>query len=284
VSAVVIGDWGGTRLRLWRLEGGEVVGRREGPGIANAEDPAADLLAALGDWPAERVRLCGMAGARNGLYETGYVDCPVSPSTWISSTGRLDMHGIALLITAGIICRDATKRPDVLRGEETQVFGAMALDPALASGSHLVVLPGTHSKWVRLIDGRVTGFRTFMTGELFGLLGRSSLFTAGTSGAEDEEAGFAEGLARAADGGVTSALFEARSRQLCDGRSAGWASGFVSGLLIGTETATMAPARPTLIIGEPALAQRYHAAFGQAGMRVADVEACTIAGLRLLDE
>src|SRR5690606_28075724 len=59
----VIGDWGGTRLRLWRLSGGEVTGRREGPGVLAVSDHAEVLAKALGDWRAKRIVLCGMAGA-----------------------------------------------------------------------------------------------------------------------------------------------------------------------------------------------------------------------------
>ena len=56
--------------------------------------------------------------------------------------------------------------PDVMRGEETQLVGAVAADEA----SVLAVLPGTHSKWARVDRGRVVDFTTYMTGELYGVL------------------------------------------------------------------------------------------------------------------
>jgi 2-dehydro-3-deoxygalactonokinase len=172
-----------------------------------------------------------------------------------------------------------------MRGEETQVFGAMALDPGLAIGRHIVLLPGTHSKWVRLEDGTILGFRTCMTGELYALLGKSSLLATGETGRNDED-GFATGLDRASEGGALSAaLFEARAAQLADGKTADWAGGFVSGLLIGAEIAEMGPRGAAVVIGDHKLAARYGRALERRGarMRSMDGEACAIAGLKLLD-
>lgn len=285
-GARIIGDWGSTRLRLWRLEDGEIAEHRDGVGILADRNPGDVLARALEGWAAECIVLCGMAGARGGLHQTPYLPCPVSPDPWRAGTSELEFRGARLRITAGLACRDASGRPDVTRGEETQVFGAMALDPGLAGGSHVVLLPGTHSKWAWLDDGAILGFRTFMTGELFALLGQSSLLVADEPGGSETE-GFAAGLARAGEGrALSSALFEARAAQLVDARPAGWARGFVSGLLIGTEIADAAPQGEVRVIGDEALAGRYAAALAQRGLptRVMDGEACAIAGLRLLDD
>jgi 2-dehydro-3-deoxygalactonokinase len=239
-------------------------------------------MEALGNWEAEEIVLCGMAGARNGLHETPYVPCPVDAATWASRASGFELGETSLAIAPGVV--SSQSGPDVMRGEETQLFGAMVLHPALAAGRHCVVLPGTHSKWATLADGRIEAFRTFMTGELFDLLQRSSLFTAGSERAEaDAEAGFADGLARR--GALSSLLFEARSAQLVEDRSAGWAGGFVSGALIGAEIAEMEPQGPVTVIAEPELAARYSRALAHHGLESAilDAEQCTIAGLRLLD-
>lgn len=281
-GARVLGDWGNTRLRLWRVDDGSVVERREGPGIAQVEDPAAALTEALENWDAEAIVLCGMAGARNGLREAPYLSCPADAESWASRAIAFELADASLAIAPGVASSQG--RPDVMRGEETQLFGAMALDPALAAGRHRVVLPGTHSKWATLADGRIESFRTFMTGELFDLLRRSSLFAAGGEDARaDAEAGFADGLARR--GALSSLLFEARSAQLVNGKSAGWAKGFVSGVLIGAEIAAMEPQGRIMVVGEPALAARYSRALAHRGLEPAmlDAEECTIAGLRLLD-
>lgn len=286
-SELVIGDWGGSRLRLWRILDGEVVARREGPGMIGTANPAAELSVAVDGWAAGPIILCGMAGARDGLLEATYLPCPVSAGQWVSAATCGEFVGRPLRVAAGVSCRNTLGRPDVMRGEETQIFGALTLDPTLAIGDHWVVLPGTHSKWVRLKDGTIAGLRTFVTGELFRLLQRSSLLAFDEQpGESDIEAGLSDGLARRTERSeLTSTLFEARAAQLCDGKSPGWASGFVSGLLIGAEIAEMAPEGPVIIIGAPRLAARYAQGLAQSGITATliDGETCAIAGLRLLD-
>jgi len=283
----VIGDWGNSRLRLWSLLDGVVTARRDGPGIPAVTDPAEALVTALGDWEAQRVVLCGMAGARNGLREAPYLPCPAAVAEWASRTTDFALAGRRITIAAGFVQPAKGGRSDVMRGEEALVFGAIARHPPLASGKHLIVLPGTHSKWVWLADGRIASFRTFITGELFDLLKHSSLFATGGSSVEaDTEEGFSNGLARrAARAELSSLLFEARSAQLVEGKSAGWASGFVSGVLIGAEIEEMQPDGTLTVIAEPTLARRYSRAFAHYGLgpTLLDAEGCTIAGLRLLD-
>jgi 2-dehydro-3-deoxygalactonokinase len=254
--------------------------------MAQVTDPGATLLATLGDWPADRIVLCGMAGARGGLHEVPYLDCPVSSGEWAAGAVQRDLAGARLTLAAGLSCHALDGRPDVMRGEDAQAFGAMALDPDLSAQTHWMVLPGTHSKWVRLKNASLTGFRTFMTGELFALLDESSLTLADAPRGDDAAEGFTEGLARAADGGGLSGdLFEARSAQLVDGKSASWARGFASGLLVGAEITEMAPQGAVTVIGEMQLAARYAEALARRGVAATclDGEACAIAGLGLLD-
>lgn len=287
-GSLVIGDWGNSRLRLWRLENGTVVDWREGPGMSGIDDPQDELACLLDGWAAEQVILCGMAGARRGLHETSYVCCPVDFASWSDGRAQFNLAGRKITLAPGITGPNDNGRPDVMRGEETQVFGAMALDPDIAIGQHLMVLPGTHSKWVRVEDGHITGFDTHMTGELFALLGTSTLRLVGAAVANDEDTGFAVGLARSAEGtALTASLFEARVAQLREGRSPGWARGFVSGLLIGIETRaeTMPGSTSVVMIGQPRLTARYKEALAHWGVNgtIMDGEECAIAGLRLLD-
>jgi 2-dehydro-3-deoxygalactonokinase len=284
-SDTVLGDWGNSRLRLWRMEGGAVTERREGPGRFRGRDPKAVLEALLGGWKAERVILCGMAGARNGLREAPYVRCPAALSDWSEQAAERVYKGYTLTIAPGMADGEG---PDVMRGEEAQVFGAMALHPALLEGQHRLLLPGTHSKWVELEDGRIVRFQTYITGELFELLNNSSLFAVAPGDAEPNEAGFAAGLARAArEGELTGALFEARSGQLIGGESPAWARGFVSGLLIGAEVRSRARdvGESFVIIGDRRLTALYRTALSHFGASASVLagETCAIAGLRLLD-
>jgi 2-dehydro-3-deoxygalactonokinase len=293
----VAGDWGSTRLRLFRMVEGRVAERVAGPGIGALDGAPADALrAAMAPWRAvhgapSHVVLCGMAGARGGLAETPYADCPARVAAWGADALRTRLDGVPIAIAPGLACTRADGLPDVMRGEETQLFGAMQLEPRLATGRHRVGLPGTHSKWAVLEDGAVAGFRTFPSGELFALLrDHSSLARVGTD-PTDEPEGFEAGLAQArAGGGLLGSLFAARSAQLRAGRTRGWALGYLSGLVIGHEVRELLAephdgAAPTLV-GDPALAARYARAFATHGVApiLLDGDACALSGLCLFEE
>ncbi|WP_298689292.1 2-dehydro-3-deoxygalactonokinase [uncultured Sphingomonas sp.] len=289
----ILGDWGTTRLRLFRLRDGAIAERLDGPGIGQlAASPAETLAAALAPWRDaardEGVLLCGMAGSRNGLVEVPYAPCPADADAWRARLATVTVDGIAVSVAPGLSGANFTGHADVMRGEETQIFGATAVDPSLARGRALVVLPGTHSKWAELIDGRVERFHTFPTGELFALLRDHSTLTRAGADTAGREQGFADGLARAGTG-LIAGLFEARAAQLVEGRSHGWALGLLSGLLIGGEFAEAialaggAPS-PIVLIGDPALSALYTQTAERFGLAVThlDGDACAIAGLALL--
>ena len=291
----ILGDWGTTRLRLFLMDGSKIIDQLEGPGIGALTLSAGETLSAvLAPWRAAArdrgVLLCGMAGSRDGLTQAPYAACPIGAAAWRDKLATIIVDDIEVSVAAGLSCTNFIGRPDVIRGEETQIFGAFALNPALAEGRALLVLPGTHSKWVKLLDGRVQRFHTFPTGELFALLRKhSTLAKAGTS-LDEQESGFLEGLVRS-DSGVIASLFEARATQLIEKRSLGWALGFLSGLLIGSEfveALALVGERPSpiLLIGDPALVDRYATAAERLGVDAAqlDGDACAIAGLTFLKD
>lgn len=191
----VLGDWGTSRLRLWRLAGGTVVETREGPGTADlagrsAEACAETLTALVAPWREKRERLqvllAGMAGSRNGLFEVPYAPLPTDRESWARAARSRDIGHLRVTIAAGV-ARDGG-RPDVMRGEETQLFGALEIEPALTRGTYLVALPGTHCKWVEVDDGCFRRFRTALTGELYALLTECSTLLR-TGAAESADAG-----------------------------------------------------------------------------------------------
>jgi len=157
--------------------------------------------------------------------------------------------------------------PDVMRGEETQIFGALALS---GNDDGLFLLPGTHSKWAQVVDGRIVSFRTFMTGEVFGalkdhtILGR--LMNEG-SDAEGFARGVREGAAVGSAGALLNRMFATRTYGLMDKLSGAALSDYLSGLLIGAEIAeaTRRSKGAVTIIASPALAQRYTDALGLLG-------------------
>jgi len=283
---MILGDWGTSRLRLFRADGAGGWAKREGPGIGALDAPAAEVLdRTLGDWRgAAPVRLAGMAGARGGLHEVGYVDCPADERAWRAGAARFRLGDLHVAIAAGLAMPPGAVA-DVMRGEETQIFGALALDPALGRGAQLVIHPGTHSKWAWIEDGVVTRFRTFFTGELYALLLKSTL-TRLEGAAEGEAAGFADGLGAAGEP-LLGALFTARAAQLREGKSAGWAKGYLSGLLIGHELAALPEAAaPITLIGAPGLTDAYADALAARGRdcQRLDGDACVIAGLERLED
>ncbi len=180
-------DWGTSSFRLWLMNAnGEVLGERRsdqgmtvaaGTGFASVLQSHLDALGVAADLP---VVICGMAGARQGWVEAGYVDAPARLSDIL--TGAVAVRGSArdIRILPGIAQRDAAA-PDVMRGEETQLLGALGLDAAIDAD---VCLPGTHSKWVRVRSGTVERFATFMTGELFGAIARDTILSHAVAGAE----------------------------------------------------------------------------------------------------
>lgn len=290
----VIGDWGTSRLRLFRIEQGQVTARREGPGIGGVGADAESAFAAtIAPWLEEgmpdSIRLCGMAGARDGWIEAPYADCPAAAKDWRSVATRFDWRGVSVTILAGLACTSGDGVPDVMRGEETQLFGAIHRHPHLAEGRHLIVLPGTHNKWTLVEDGRIKTFRTVPTGELYALLHNHS--TLGPKAEIDDPAqeseGFAEGLRRAGESRLLTSLFAARAMRLRAGRSPSWAAGYLSGLLIGCEIAEvramLGEADDISLIGDQRLCARYAQALEAQGLstHLLDGDDCVLAGLTL---
>ncbi|WCP12724.1 putative 2-dehydro-3-deoxygalactonokinase DgoK1 [Sphingobium sp. AntQ-1] len=290
----VVGDWGTSRLRLFRVENGVLTARCDGPGIGAvrgaAEAAFADTIAPwLTDGLPGSITLCGMAGAREGWVEAPYADCPADAALWRQAAMRFDWSGAPVAIMAGLACQGADGIADVMRGEETQIFGAIARDPALGAGRHMIVLPGTHNKWSLVEDGRITAFRTMPTGEIFALLRDHSTLglKVGAANPVEEAAGFAEGLDRAHDGKLLQSLFAARAMRLRQGRSPDWALGYLSGLLIGCEVAemrdTLGVTDSIILIGDARLSARYAQALDRQGVttHMLDGDACALAGLGL---
>lgn len=291
--ARVLGDWGSSRLRAFLEIDGIVTAHAGAPGIAmlGRQAPTDVLRRTLAPWRAstrfERIVLCGMAGSRTGVAEVPYVRAPATASQWRAAARAVPCGEDLIRILPGVQAQNFRDVQDVMRGEETQIFGAARLDPSLAEGRRMMLLPGTHSKWAEVRDGRIARLQTYVTGELFELLcSQSSLFRLGGTLEPDEEA-FDVGVRNAVRYDLAANLFEARSAQLIEGRTAGWSRSLLSGLLIGAEVHSMlampsAPRGHLTLIGDPQLTDRYRralAAFGADAQRL-DGDACVLAGLR----
>jgi 2-dehydro-3-deoxygalactonokinase len=269
-------DWGTSNLRASLLgTGGAVLDRRSAAvGVmAVPERRFEDALRALcGDWlQAHAVPLVasGMVGSRQGWVEAPYLDCPAAPAAAAAQLVAVALSdGATLHIVPGLRCTGPDGQADVMRGEETQLWGA-----ALAAGD-CCVLPGTHSKWAWIgAGGAVERFQTYMTGELYAVLVQHSilgrLMTPGVPSPQAFADGAALGMAEHAH--LSHLLFAARTAGLTGAREAEALPDFLSGLLIGAEIGSArlrgAPAAVT-VLGEDALFHRYAPALRLAGIDV----------------
>ncbi len=288
-------DWGTTNLRAWTLaDDGAVVNARDFPfGVARlraGEAPArfAQVRETLGaeGLPA---MLCGMVGSNLGWTLAPYVDCPAGFQEIAAGVVVVGEAGGPVRIAPGLRAAGFNGQGDVMRGEETQVLGWLAADPARAEGRRLICHPGTHAKWMSLEAGRLTAFVTAMTGELYGLLRDHGVLK--TDAAADDMAAFDEGVAAAGEGDALAArMFTARARVVGRGKPADSTASYLSGLLIGAEVA----ATPRLLgaggsgavtlLGDSDLCGLYARALAARGApsEIYDGEAAVRAGLQAL--
>jgi len=282
--AYVAVDWGTSSFRLWLVDrSGQILAeRRSGEGMLAAAKTgfAAVLqshLAAVEAPDHLPVLICGMAGAKTGWVEAGYVDTPAPLAAILEQAARVPGEARDIRILPGIAQRDAAA-PDVMRGEETQLLGALGLE---AAGEAMVCMPGTHSKWVRVKDGTVAGFSTFMTGELFSVVSRETILSLAVANAEDAEdvASFSAAVKAAFEAPAFAAnlLFGARARQLLFGGTPAAARETLSGTLIGVELAAglsgAVPKAGITLVASGRLAALYRLAFDTLAVRVQQVEA-----------
>jgi 2-dehydro-3-deoxygalactonokinase len=286
----IAGDWGTTKLRLALCDQNGIVDRRTGPGIGQLDgSPEHIFLSLSADWRAAHGALpayfCGMVGSRMGWREVPYAACPADPHSLSQRALAFTAGGVAISLAPGLTCSNPQGAPDVMRGEETQILGALITHPELAQGRHLLVLPGTHTKWVELRDGAIHSFMTVPTGEFFALLrAHSTLAKGAPDDAVPTASGFAQGLARKQR--LLPSLFEVRTRQLIDGMPPADALGFLSGLLIGAEVEGALDSFPGFgevrLIGDPALSALYAEALAthKVASSALDGGDCAFAGLR----
>ena len=283
-SALIALDWGTTSARAYRLDAdGAVIDAHSAPlGIQQVRDGAfaAALAVLLGDWSVDAAPriACGMIGSRQGWVEAPYCSCPVALDALAS--GLVYTPDCAMAIVPGVTSIDSAGVPDVIRGEETQILGALVASSAVGREPALIVLPGTHSKWAIVGDGTIVAFATFLTGELYAVLKDHSILgrmmTAGAEAGGAQSAAFERGVRRglAAGAGLLHDLFGTRTLALFDDLEPEATGDYLSGLLVGTEIreacAWAAGHRQAVdavvLVGTTALAQRYRAALTLAGI------------------
>ncbi len=275
-QAALIGvDWGTSNFRAFLLDAsGTILDRRAGPhGIMTVADGKFGqvLAARVGEWLSEGrlpILMSGMIGSRQGWVEAPYIETPAGIGDLAAALARVPFEAADVHIVAGLKTDDGGAH-DVIRGEETQVFGALA---RLGIESGRFLLPGTHSKWVVAEANRVTAFATYMTGEIFSaardhtILGR--LMQEGSPSGGAFLRGVGDGAKPGNPGALLHRLFVVRTAGLFGDVAGTDLADYLSGLLIGAEVADQAEsdARPVHIIASDALAERYRAAVTSLGV------------------
>lgn len=270
-------DWGTSNRRAYVLNGqGELVRQHEDEaGILHVADDfegsLKNLLRIL-DIGGADVVMSGMIGSRNGWRQVPYLPVEQPLANLSQALTEIDsaIPDVRCRIVPGYRFIDAHGLPDVMRGEETQVLGVLEL--CAADGWFL--LPGTHSKWVCVENGRIIKLMTFMTGELFSLMSQHGTLAKAMAGQQSIPEAFAAGLKAARYGGFTHTAFCCRALVVTDMMPAEHAASYLSGLLIGTELYEVlkksagAMAAPVQVVGSPGLSARYLGALELLGMQV----------------
>ncbi len=290
----IVVDWGTSNFRayLFARDGSIARQHQAAAGILTVADRAfeAVLEREIGGWLNSDcdVFLSGMITSRNGWVETPYIEVPARLTALAAGAiSRKGMRGSSLHFLPGVAARHPL--PDVMRGEEIQIFGSITLEETASEEPATIILPGTHSKWARVEHGAIMAFRTFLTGELFALLkdhsivGRLIPQEVQKEQQPFDQAAFVAGIHQAfaaASAGVLNDIFTARSGVLLDCFASSEIADRLSGIIIGHEiksglalfssseirpTSEIRSNRVLCLVGERALCERYRLALNEAG-------------------
>ncbi len=277
-------DWGSSSFRAYLInQAGEIAGcveNTKGVFAHTDGDFESTLIEACGEWlkqwPQLPIVMAGMIGSRNGWIETPYVPCPVDNDRLshhlCTLTSSLDTK---LQVVPGICGNSPSGSPDVMRGEEVQIFGALEVAGLTDA---MVCLPGTHSKWARVESGAVTRFSTFFTGEVFGLLKNHSSIGAILEEEPIDEDSFIGGIQYSrSSGGLLHHIFSARAKQLTQQWHGKSLSSYLSGIVIGHEFDEALNLYPTtthiLVVCNDTLQHLYRLAAESFGLNATHVDA-----------
>lgn len=263
-------DWGTTSFRAFRIAADGVIRDRRvsGRGILHVPDARFGdaLREEIGPWLAlgeDKVLLSGMIGSRQGWKEAPYLPTPADPTTLAGALVDVAFDWARVKLVPGLSATDRSGVAEVMRGEETQIFGV----PAILAQGGIVCLPGTHSKWARVENGVIVGFTTHMTGETYAALRGHTILGRTMRDGPASGAPFEAGVRRSADpGGLLHHIFGVRAQTLTGALAETDAAAYLSGILIGHEVrAAMGAGVVVHVIGAPELTHLYANAIAICG-------------------
>lgn len=278
-DAIVGINWGSSNFRAYLIApGGQVRDALEAAaGVATlTRDGMAGMAAQVrARWPqVARVYAAGMIGSNIGWADAGYVDCPAGLQQLRGGLLPVSIDGLDVAIVPGLACvRSGDGAPDIMRGEETELFGLLAAGQL--GDAPVVALPGTHTKWVRMHEGRVSEFMTAMSGEIFDRLTATGLLSSIVEGgAAADGPAFRDGVRNAVERklGLGALLFGARARVIRGALARKDASAYLRGVIIGSEIADALALYPQMrtatlpLVGSAAVGALYQAALVELGI------------------
>lgn len=293
----IIADWGTSNRRAWALaaDGTVLAERHDDQGLLAITDRrfAESFRRFCGDWlqPAGMIPIimAGMVGSKLGWRDVPYQMAPVALRDLSRHLARIDDLLVGQVWIAPGVALDDGKQLEVMRGEECQILGAL-----LQSGSDegTFLLPGTHSKWTQVKNGKIISFRTYMTGEVYGLLRKSGTLSQLMEGDAVYEEAFHKGVLRSQDpdaGNLLHSLFSVRTLGLFDRLPRSDLASYMSGLLIGAEIQDAASwlahhhvSGGITAIGSPALLRAYRQAAASLRIDLIPVDSDSLLPLAML--
>ncbi len=285
----IAADWGTTHIRAWAIgeEDNVLAFRESNEGMKDLQQNQFEpvLLKLIESWlddtKVTTVIACGMVGSKQGWVETPYLKTPCVPidNQQLAIATTKD-NRIKVNFVPGVMQNNLA---DIMRGEETQIAGFINKNPDF---NGVVCLPGTHTKWVNVKEGQITSFKTFMTGELFGVISNHTLIRHSISIKGWNQAGFEAGIHEGFNnpGSIASDLFSLRAESIVNDLDRDQARSTLSGLLLGVElngAQTFWENSNVIIIGSQLLSNNYHQGLKILGgqSQLFSLETATLSGL-----
>ena len=288
--ALIACDWGTTNFRmfLFGTDGKVIANHASNIGLKNLgvltfEQALTSVMKQEFDRADLPILLSGMVGSRQGWAEAPYVPCPATAADVAAQLVAAPSDKLKVKIVPGLSAQNPdTQIYNVMRGEETQIFGLMAQD----GKDGVYILPGTHSKWAKVEGGVITTFNSYMTGEMFSVLKSHSILGDLMASDIDDEKTFLLGVDRAMnDKSFLSLVFSVRTEALFGNIAAESLSSYLSGLLIGSEVRAEINRHgisPVGLIGDGTLSNLYKRALTHTGfsdVTIHDGDTASAAGL-----
>ncbi|WP_109126078.1 2-dehydro-3-deoxygalactonokinase [Dyella sp. C11] len=289
-------NWGSSNFRAYLMDDNSNVidAWSEAAGIASLDRAGmtTQIERVTERWPGAKILYaCGMIGSNIGWADAGYAECPIGLDGLSSRMRVTTIADRTMHIVPGLACHRASDgAPDIMRGEETELFGLLGSGRLPNNG--LVALPGTHGKWVRVVDGSVQEFMTAMSGEIFDRLTAQGLLASIVSAPASIGSAFADGVRSGASKrlGLGTQLFGARARVIRDELARDDAASYLRGLLIGAEIADARSAYsasfgdPVTLVGSTPVCAMYAEALSLLGTNARTIDAAdaTVLGFAAL--